>query len=174
MDRSVTQSKSESRESTDHHLPHIIPPASSHSPKYDRFEQLAELKRKLAQSEKEILEIDAYLKELEQKLTIEKCGVNRFTNDDRKVKFYTGSASYKLFVLFYESGKPSVQNMTSAHYCRVGDKRTLAGRPRRMLLIDEFFMFLMRLTQNFPEQDLSRFHITESSVSRKLLTWTSL
>jgi hypothetical protein len=44
-----------------------------------------------------------------------------------------------------------------------------------MLLIDELFMLLMRLHQNFPEQDLAeRFRITESSVSRKLLTWVSL
>ena len=79
-------------------------------------------------------------------------GVNRFTNDDRKIKFYTGFASYKLFVLFYESVKPSAQNMTSAYYCRIGDKRTLAGRPRTMLLIDELFMFLMRLRKISPNK----------------------
>ena len=39
---------------------------------------------------------------------------------------------------------------------------SLAGRPRTMLLIDEPFMFLMRLRQAFAEKDLGElFHIKE-------------
>jgi hypothetical protein len=156
----------------------ILPAAASPSStsKTELMEQeISDYKLKLAQYEEEIAKRDVQLKNLQQRLHIERWGINRFTNDDQKIKFYTGFISYKLFIKFYEAVKPSAENMTSAYYCRSGDKRTLAGRPRTMLLIDELFMLLMRLRQNFPEQDLAeRFRITESSVSRKLLTWISL
>ena len=41
-------------------------------------------------------------------------------------------------------------------------------------LMDELFMFLCRLRQNFGEQDLAiHFNISQSSVSRKLITWVN-
>ena len=157
------------------HVPVATPHSSSSPPENSLQKQLEEMKEKLGQYEQQIAEKDTQLNTLKHKLSIERWGINRFTDDDKKIKFYTGFISYKLFILFYEAVKPSAQNMTSAYYCKSGDKRTLAGRPRSMLSIDELFMFLMRLRQNFPEQDLAeRFRITESTVSRILLTWTSL
>lgn len=45
---------------------------------------------------------------------------------------------------------------------------------RNMLLIDEMFMFLVRLKLGLFEQDLAhRFNVHRSSVCRKLITWSN-
>lgn len=45
---------------------------------------------------------------------------------------------------------------------------------RNLSLIDEFFVFLCRVRQGFPEQDLAvRFCMSQTSISRILITWSN-
>ena len=62
--------------------------------------------------------------------------------------------------------------MKSMYYSDASETPSPAGRPRNMLLIDEFFMFLCRMRAGLLEQDLAvRFNIHISSCSRKIITW---
>ena len=59
-------------------------------------------------------------------------------------------------------------------YCYASGERENRPASRNMLLIDEMFMFLVRLKLGLFEQDLAdRFEIHISSVSRKLVTWSN-
>ncbi len=138
-------------------------------------QQVIELQQALAAKDQEIAKKESTIQNLQVALQMEKWGIHRFTTDNEKIKYYTGFVSYDLFLRFYEAVKPSADHMNSAYYYRAGEKRSLAGRPRTMLLIDELFMFLMRIRINCAETDLAvRFGVSDSTVSRKLLTWTTL
>jgi len=105
------------------------------------------------------------------KLQIYKFGVERFSTDDSLIKFYTGFPTYKHFTYFFEFARPSAENMT---YCYASG--VLENRPstRAIQLIDELFMFLVRIKLGLFIQDLAfRFHLHISSVSRKLTTWVN-
>ena len=72
---------------------------------------------------------------------------------------------------FFSFIKPSAELMT---YCYASGERENRPASRNMLLIDEMFMFLVRLKLGLFEQDLAdRFEIHISSVSRKLVTWSN-
>lgn len=59
-------------------------------------------------------------------------------------------------------------------YCYASGERGSRPGARSMLLIDEMFMFLVRLKLGLFEQDLAhRFQIHLSTVSRKLNTWSN-
>ena len=144
-------SETESSDNGSVHVPVTIPHSSSSPPENSLQKQLDEMKEKLGQYEQQIAEKDTQLNTLKHKLSSLKDGalIDLLMMTKKIIKFYNGFISFELFILFYDAVKPSAQNMTSANYCKNGDKRTLAGRPRSMLSIDELFMFLMRLRQNF-------------------------
>ena len=101
---------------------------------------------------------------------IYKFGAERFAADDESIKFYCGFPSSKHFVLFYDFIKPTSETMT---YCYASG---LYPRPssKKMLLIDELFMFLVRLRLGLFLKDLAdRFNISEAAVSRKIVTWAN-
>ncbi|XP_078320202.1 uncharacterized protein LOC144621262 [Crassostrea virginica] len=53
-------------------------------------------------------------------------------------------------------------------------KTTFSSEVHPISLIDEFFLFLCRVRQGFPEQDLAvRFGVSQASVSRILITWSN-
>lgn len=59
--------------------------------------------------------------------------------------------------------------------CYASGERESRPCARSMLLIDEMFMFLVRLKLGLFEQDLAhRFQIHLSTVSRKLNTWSNI
>jgi len=104
-------------------------------------------------------------------LRIYKFGLERFSTDNDDIKFYTGFPSYQHLTLFYNLVRPSAENMT---YCYASG--VLESRPacRALPLIDELFMFLVRIKLGLFEQDLAhRFSIHISSVSRKIITWAN-
>lgn len=117
------------------------------------------------------------IQKLQQRLEIERFGIQRFSNDNALISFYTGFASMIMFTTFYEFIKPGANRMTSYYY-RSSDRinqHVLVGNPRNMLLIDELFMFLCRLKCGLMEQDLAvRFKCHLSTVSRKIITWANL
>ena len=134
--------------------------------------ELRKLQALLDEKETHLKDKEEEIKKLKSQLTIERWGVNRFSTDNAHIKFYTGFISFQLLVSLFTCIRPSASNMRSAYYEPVGETLSMKGRPRQMLLIDELFMTLMRLRRGFPEHDLAvRFNISESTVSRKIITW---
>lgn len=104
-------------------------------------------------------------------LQVHRFGLERFSSDDDSIKFYTGFPSYQHILLFYNFLKPTAEKMT---YCYASG--ILESRPtsRAMQLIDEMFMFLVRIKLGLFEHDLAhRFLLHISSVSRKITTWAN-
>ena len=67
--------------------------------------------------------------------------------------------------------KPSLENIT---YCYASGMANNRPGGRKMVLIDEFFMFLVRIRTGDLEQDLAnRFNMHVSTVSRKITTWAN-
>jgi hypothetical protein len=126
--------------------------------------------------ENKLKEKDAEIEKLQQKLQIEKFGIERFSRDNSLILFYTGFVSFAMFTAFFEYVKPAANSMTSYYYKASENKHpNMIGKQRNMLLIDELFMFLCRLKCGLMEQDLGvRFQCHISTVSRKIITWTNL
>lgn len=96
----------------------------------------------------------------------------RFAADDASIKFYTGFPSYQHFIAFFEFVKPSAETMT---YCYASNM-PFVSRPgsKKMSLIDELFMFLVRIRLGLLQQDLAhRFNVSESTISRNVVTWAN-
>lgn len=126
--------------------------------------EIQSLRLKLAEKEEEC-------QSMRSQLQIERFGVERFSNDIKLIKFYTGLPNYKILYTLYLHIYDSANSMQSLYY-EACETPSPAGRPRNMQLIDEFFMFLCRVKAGLLEQDLAvRFNIHISSVSRKCLTW---
>ena len=119
---------------------------------------------------------DEEIKNLKQKMEIEQFGVQRFSNDDSMIQFYTGFGSMAMFSAFFEYVKPTATCMKSYYYksCDKPNQQITFGKQRNMLLIDELFMFLCRLKCGLMAQDLAvRFNCHVSTVSRKIITWAN-
>ena len=113
------------------------------------------------------------VKELESQLQLERFGLQRFTNDDSMIQFYTGFPSYSTLTCFYEFIAPSAQNIQSAYYVP-SETTHCSGRPRCMQLIDEFFLFLCKLRVGLLDMDLAvRFNCSLPTISRKIITWAN-
>ena len=106
-----------------------------------------------------------------QELALSRFGLERFSTNDDLIKFYTGFCSYKHLTMFYNFAEPTAAKMTYCYASGVLDSRPNC---RVMLLIDELFLFLVRMKLGLFEQDLAqRFNIHISSVSRKITTWAN-
>lgn len=128
-------------------------------------EELRNVKAEAAQQLEEIKKQAAY------KAILSTFGLERFGVDNESIKFYTGFPSNEHIKFFFSFIKPSAELMT---YCYASGERENRPASRNMLLIDEMFMFLVRLKLGLFEQDLAdRFEIHISSVSRKLVTWSN-
>jgi len=108
-------------------------------------------------------------------LTAENLEVN-----DEKTKFYTGIVNFGTFMLLFNSiakvavklnywqGKDSLKE--KSYLADEGKQKP--GPKRKMRLIDEFLLVMMRLRLGLLEQDLAdRFCVSTSTVSRILITW---
>ena len=106
---------------------------------------------------------------LQNQLQISRFGLERFLADDNSVKFYTGFPSYSHLYKVLEILQPSAEQMTS----QVG-MNSQQSRPsaRIMILIDDFFLFLVRVRVGLQDQELAgRFQIHLSTVSRRVITF---
>lgn len=110
----------------------------------------------------------------ETKLKTTEFRVSSIISDDKKVQFYTGFASYKLFKACYDFLGPAVENLTywdSSKDADGGGKGT-KGRHRKLSPIDEFFLVMVRLRLGLLEKDLAyRCGVSQPTVSRILITW---
>ena len=114
---------------------------------------------------------DAKIQELETNLSISRFGLERFSKDNALVKFYTGFPTYDHFKLFFELVKPTAETMVYVYASGIGTNRPGV---RKMQLIDELFLFCVRLKLGLFELDLAqRFELHVASISRKITTWAN-
>ena len=100
-----------------------------------------------------------------------KFGLVRFSTDNDATKFYIGFCTYNHLIFSYNFARPSAETMTYWYATVI-----LQNRPnvRAMQLIDELFMFLVRIKLGLCQQDLAhRFNLHMSTLSRKLATWAN-
>ena len=102
--------------------------------------------------------------------------LSNIKDDDSKVQFYTGFTSYGALQALFSFLGPSVESLCysklDSNSQREKRKRC---RPRILPPIEEFFVTLVRLRLGLMEQDLAfRFCISQSTVSRIIVTWINL
>ena len=115
---------------------------------------------------------DTEISTLKQQLSLCRFGIERFGSDDTLIAYYTGFTSNAALRAFFNYISQAASTMASAYYMP-SESVSAAGRPRSLLLIDELF-FLCKLRMNLGVQDLAvRFLISQSSVSRKIITWAN-
>ena len=120
------------------------------------------------------------LADCEAKLKAAEFRISSVMHDDKKIQFYTGFPSYKLFKACYDFLGPAVDNLTywdlgKSAESVAGGKKGSKGRHRALLPIDEFFLVMIRLRLGLLEKDLAyRFGISQPTVSRILITWINL
>ena len=85
--------------------------------------------------------------------------------------FTLDSVYINILYFFYDFIKPAAETMT---YCYASGILENCPNIRAMHLIDELFMFLVRIKLGLFQQDLAHlFNLRISSVSRKITTWTN-
>ena len=118
------------------------------------------------------------LKEQIHKEQIEKSfSVDRFKDDDKLFRFYTGLEDYKTFKILFETFGPAVnsivyydsntkaENITSSDFVKHGPKRLLTPE-------QEFFLVLVRLRLGLQEEDIAaRAGLSQSQISRIMISW---
>lgn len=119
--------------------------------------------------------------QLEQKITMERFGVERFALSDSDMQFYTGLDNYLQFKALFDflDGNCcacSRLNYWGSNNCNFQlqdlEKR---GKKRSIIPADELFLTLSRLRANVPEKVLAdQFKISTSEVSRIFVTWVDL
>ncbi|PFX26455.1 hypothetical protein AWC38_SpisGene8869 [Stylophora pistillata] len=117
---------------------------------------------------------EAKIQELEANLKISRFGLERFSKDNALVRFYTGFPTYDHFKLFFELVKPTAETMVYVYASGIG-----ANRPgvRKMQLIDELFLFCVRLKLGLFELDFAQrfsLHVSSSQLYSSYKSSTTL
>ena len=122
--------------------------------------------QRITESEHNLQEKEEARAAIERQLDIERFGLQRFSNDNSMISFYTGFTSFITPITFFNFITSVATNMQSSY-----DVSSETIRKRNMLLIDELFMLLRRLKVRLLDQDLNvRFNCSVSTVSRKIVT----
>jgi hypothetical protein len=103
-------------------------------------------------------------------------GLQRFSNDKKLIKFYTGFVSYELLINFYHSiAQHALSARTWAQVQRGGESDTSSNGLNSLLPIDQMFMFLHKLRLGSLDQELAdKFNVSQTTVSRNTKTWCNL
>ena len=132
---------------------------------------------KLAEASKHI----DHLEQLVDKLYVSRFGLHRFSTDPKQLLFYTGFNSYSLVMNLFQLLKPSAEKMarwSQVQRIRAGYSAQintdLSFRSESLPLVDQFFMFLVKIRLGLFHQDLGcRFNVSQSTVSRIIITWAN-
>ena len=105
--------------------------------------------------------------------------LDRFKDDDSKIRFYTGFTTFGMLMACYTSLLPSANIMQTWQGKRtsVGERTTKekCGPKPKLSLPDQFFMVLVRLRLGRVVEDLADcFYVSPSTVSRTFTTWINL
>ena len=104
--------------------------------------------------------------------------MERFGNDPKLIRFYTGFTSYSMLKSFFASISPYAEKMiTWTQFQRSTSKQS---KPRigtsscKLALFDQLVMFLHKVRLGSLDLELAdKFHISRSSVCRNTITWTN-
>lgn len=103
--------------------------------------------------------------------------LERFSSDSNMIYFYTGFMDYVTLKAFFASLRPSSANAVVWKQCQQ-DAETIVkdggSGEETLSLIDQFFLFLCKVRQGFPEEDLAiRFNVSQSTVTKMIITWAN-
>lgn len=105
--------------------------------------------------------------------------MNRFSDDPSMVNFYTGFKDYGTFEALWKSLQPTASTIIrwtqlQRHQSNIDSVQRDSFRSESLPLMDQFFLFMCRVRRGLPEQDIAvRFNISQSSVSRIIITWAN-
>ena len=122
-----------------------------------------------------------HLEQLVERLTISRFGLHRFASDPKLLQFYTGFSSYTLVMNLFQLLRPTAERMTrwsQEQRHRMGQtsqiNTELSFRTESLPLVDQFFMFLVKVRVGLFQQDIGcRFNVSQSTVSRVIITWAN-
>ena len=157
----VTTAEEPNRESQDVHF-------SGPSLQSETERKLAELKLELAH-ERQVKQV------LEEKLIKNTFNIENVKSNDNLIKCYTGFQDYETFssVLNFLGREATSQLNYTNTELQNPEKKEKRGPTRALTVENEFFLVLCRYKVGLLEEDLSvRFGISQSLVSRIIITWT--
>ena len=98
--------------------------------------------------------------------------IEEIADNDSLIKFYTGFASYILFLNFFEFLGPAVYRLK---YWGDSERKTTRRRKNTVLTpLNQYFLTLVKLRLNLQVKDLAhRFCISTGLVSKYFITWIS-
>lgn len=113
-------------------------------------------------------------------LTISRALLDRWCVSDEDFKYFTRFPNKNIFFVFWRSIEPSASHIVYwSKAKRIGistaEKEVVMPSPKRkMQLIDEFFMFCLRVAVGLRERVLAEiFKVSTSTVSRIVITWSN-
>jgi len=133
------------------------------------------LQDQLEEARKTISDQELLILELQQKQFL----ISNFQGDDKLISFYTGFPDYATFKAVFMALQPTAENMVGWSQAQrlkhtSGEVLRQGFGASKLSTMDQFFLFLCRLRQGLPEQDLAtRFHVSQSTVSRICVTWVN-
>ena len=120
----------------------------------------------------EITSLKEEVAALKEELNNQSFQLENVKDDDSKMLFYTGFQSYRAFESFFHFVGPAVNMLRYSD--KSSDDPVKKGRPRILNPSEELFMTLIRLRLGLMEQDIAfRFVVSQSTVSRIVITWTN-
>ena len=97
------------------------------------------------------------------------------SDDNAKVRFYTGFSTFSALLVCFNFLGPAVDRLNYWASTSAKDKhgsKSTKGRKRILPPLEEFFVLLVRLRLGLFEQDLAyRFGVSQSTISRIINTW---
>ena len=122
-----------------------------------------------------------YLNTVVQELKSKKFSLEKIKDDLHAVRFYTGFESYDTLIAIFKSLEPKASRMHFWHgtdKCKDGTLKyqnenvNKLGRKRKLSLLEEFFIVLVRHKTGMFLLDLSgRFDVSVSFISKNFTTW---
>ncbi|XP_034024724.1 uncharacterized protein LOC117509014 [Thalassophryne amazonica] len=148
-----------------------------HGHDYCATSEPAALDLSLNESDELRKEISRLRKQIEEITISSKFGLERFSNSDEDIRFYTRFASHAHLMGFWKQIEPATANIVRVTRARSAAKTDLVphcGSVTVLQPIDEFFLFMNYLSLGLMQKDLAhRFRIHRSTVSRIINTWAN-
>ena len=145
--------------------------------------EISELKNIVQSKNEEIDRLKTENEHIRTKLRAEKnkgkrFGIEKFSENDDAIRFYTGLPDYQSFEALHNFVKAKSGSQLNYHNNKKdnvtkGASSSKRGPPRALSDPDELFLTLSRMRLNLLEEDLQyRFEVSGTTVSESFITWT--